>query len=208
MAAKSRKTSHRQSRSKRKTNVRDLRESFLIVCEGEKTEPAYFRSFDVLNANVYVVGAGCDPLDVVEKALELKEKAAEENPYNQVWAVFDRNSFPAERFNSAMERARNNRVQVAYSNEAFELWYVLHFEYLNTGISRQDYVRKLSRRLDNPYKKNSNGMYDALLPYQSQGIQNARKLLECYEQPCPERDNPSTTVHLLVEQLNRFLRGQ
>jgi hypothetical protein len=39
-----------------------------------------------------------------------------------------------------------------------------------------------------------------------QQIANARRLLGEYN-PCnPERDKPSTTVHLLVEQLLRFER--
>lgn len=206
MAARSRKAPHRQNRSKRKVEVRDLRESFLIVCEGEKTEPNYFRAFDVLNARVEVVGAGCDPLTVVERALELKQEA--EDPYDQVWAVFDRDSHPPGRFNRARELAENQGICVAYSNEAFELWYVLHFEYLNTAISRQDYIRKLSQYLGNSYAKNSRTMYELLLSRQPQGIRYAKKLLQSYNPQCPERDNPSTTVHLLVQELNRFLRGE
>lgn len=68
MAAKSRKPSRTYRRQGRTYDVRDERESFLIVCEGEKTEPNYFRSFDVLNAVVNVVGAGCDPFRVVDEA--------------------------------------------------------------------------------------------------------------------------------------------
>ncbi len=205
--AKSRKTQRRHHRrSGRTVNVRDVRQSFLIVCEGEKTEPYYFQSFDVINTVVKVVGAGCDPYCVVEKALENKKHA--EEPYDQVWVVFDRDTFPPERFNKALALAKNNDIQVAYSNEAFELWYVLHFEYLHTGISRQDYIKKLSQHLGNTYTKNTKALYDYLLPQQQQGIRNAEKLLQSYKPPCPEHDNPSTTVHLLVKQLNRFLRGQ
>lgn len=31
---------------------------FLIVCEGERTEPNYFKSFRITSANVIVVGTG------------------------------------------------------------------------------------------------------------------------------------------------------
>jgi hypothetical protein len=207
MGGKSRKTQRRHHRrSGRTANVREVRQSFLIVCEGEKTEPYYFRSFDVINTVVEVVGAGCDPYCVVEKALENKKKV--EEPYDQVWVVFDRDTFPPERFNTALALAKHNDIQVAYSNEAFELWYVLHFEYLHTGISRQDYMKKLDQHLGNPYAKNNKTLYDYLLRHQQQGIRNAEKLLQSYSPPRPEHDNPSTTVHLLVGQLNRFLRGQ
>ena len=30
-------------------------------------------------------------------------------------------------------------VEAAWTNEAFELWYLLHFNFYNTGISRKQY---------------------------------------------------------------------
>jgi hypothetical protein len=63
----------------------------------------------------------------------------------------------------------------------------------------------LTKLLGYEYKKNSEKIYEELESRQSDAIRNARKLLEQYEPPNPERDNPSTTVHLLVEQLNRFV---
>lgn len=33
----------------------------------------------------------------------------------------------------------------AWSNESFELWYYLHFQYLDTGISRSQYIEKIER---------------------------------------------------------------
>jgi hypothetical protein len=41
---------------------------------------------------------------------------------------------------------------------------------------------------------------------QSQAIKNSKRLLEQYNPPQPAIDNPSTTVHLLVEELNKFVR--
>ena len=93
---------------------------------------------------------------------------------------------------------------VAYSNEAFELWYVLHFEYLNSGISRQQYVSKLNRLLGKQYVKNDEEIYLLIFPRQKDAIRNADTLLKEYQTPNPACDNPSTTVHLLVQQLNRF----
>jgi len=37
-------------------------------------------------------------------------------------------------------------------------------------------------------------------------IQNAERLLKQYEPSNPAVDNPSTTVHLLVQQLQKFAR--
>lgn len=104
-----------------------------------------------------------------------------------------------------MARARG--FEVAYSNEAFELWYILHFEYLQSGISRNEYKKKLTKYLDVKYKKNDLTMYERLLSKQSKAVQNAKSLLMYYgADHNPEKDNPSTTVHLLVQQLNQYSR--
>ncbi len=207
MTKKRRTSKKRKSGSNytsRNVNTREVRQSFLIVCEGEQTEPNYFRSFDV-NASVRVVGSGDNTMGVVEKAIELRE----DEEYDQVWCVFDRDSFPPERFNSALAKAKNKNINVAYSNEAFELWYLLHFNYYDTAISRHDYQKMLTELLDGKYQKNSKTMYEELESRQPDAIRNAKTLLLKQNYPAnPAWDNPSTTVHLLVEQLNRFLRGK
>jgi len=47
-------------------------------------------------------------------------------------------------------------------------------------------------------------MYDELLSKQPAAIKNATKLLDEYFPRNPEADNPSTTVHRLVQELNSF----
>ncbi len=135
----------------RKVETRELRQIFLIICEGEKTEPNYFRSFRVSTnvKEIDVRGFGYNPSKLVEKAKELKA----EGDYDQVWCVFDRDDWPKQDFNNALANAKKEGFEVAYSNEAFELWYVLHFEFLNTGLPRKDYITKLDNRLKKKYKE-------------------------------------------------------
>ncbi|MEG3907527.1 RloB family protein [Microcoleus sp. w2-18bC1] len=192
--------------SPRKVDTREVKQRFLIVCEGSKTEPNYFRSFRVPKnvVEVDVHGLGEDPSRLVRSATDLKNKDGDD--YDQIWCVFDRDSFPLENFNNAISSARSQGFSVAYSNEAFELWYILHFEYLNTGIPRKDYIRKLSLLLGKKYEKNSETIYNELLDKQPNAIRNAEKLLTEYDPHVPAKDNPSTTVHLLVQELNRFIQ--
>ena len=201
------KSSRKSARGFHERNVdkRAVRECFLIVCEGQETEPNYFTSFKVPKDVITVIGTGTNTVNVVRKAIELRDRDREE--YDQTWCVFDRDDVSAERFNAALQLARDEGIEVAYSNEAFELWYLLHFCYYNSGNPRQDYINKLDHYLGHPYEKNSRTMYDELLPYQQTAIANATRLLAQYDPPCPEQDNPSTTVHLLVQELNRFLPG-
>jgi len=200
----SKRKSYSRGYSPRKVDTKEVRQRFLIVCEGEKTEPNYFRSFRVPKnvAEIDVKGVGENSSKLVNSAKDLKEQ----EDYDQLWCVFDRDSWTPEDFNNAIGNAKNQGFKVAYSNEAFELWYVLHFEFLNTGIPRSDYLQKLNLLLNQRYQKNSEKIYDELFEKQSIAIKNAINLLNQYDPHNPVRDNPSTTVHLLVQELNRFVK--
>jgi hypothetical protein len=47
-------------------------------------------------------------------------------------------------------------------------------------------------------------MYELLRPHQPIALRNAQKLLDEYQPANPAHDDPSTNVHLLVHELNRF----
>lgn len=148
MAAKRIKIDNASSKFRRQSQKREqkvIRCSVLIVCEGTKTEPNYFEAFaekqqGVIVYDIEVKGLGRGTKDVVEKAIDLKNK----NNYDRVWAVFDRDEFPAKDFNEAIAMGQKNSIEVAWSNEAFELWYLYHFQNVITGVSRKDYEEKIS----------------------------------------------------------------
>jgi len=181
----------------RRVDELPVRQRFLIVCEGEKTEPNYFQQFRAPSLVVKVEGLGMNTLSLVQKVIELQNL----DDYDQTWCVFDKDDFPGKDFTGAIILARKNGIKVAYSNQSFELWYVLHFCYMQNAITRYDYMRILDRELGIKYKKNSTTIYKKLLDKQKTAIQNAAILLDQYHPPKPAKDDPSTTVHKLVEQL-------
>ena len=178
----------------------------LIVCEGAKTEPKYFEGFRIKSARVKVVGYGGNTISVVEEAIRIRDSFG--NPFKFIWCVFDRDSFPKARFNAALSLAARNNISVAYSNEAFELWYLLHFNFYNTATSRDSYKHQLTQQLGRPYLKNDDNIYFDLLHLQGTAIRNAKRLIALYSPSSPYEDNPSTTVFKLVEQLIVVARKQ
>ncbi len=198
----------RSKRSKasfhRKLNTLEERKRFLIVCEGTKTEPNYFKAFPTNTevVSVEVEGTGYNTVSLVDRAL----RSSGNGGYDEVWCVFDKDSFSPELVNRAIELANSNDIKVAFSNEAFELWYLMHFHYYDSAITRQDYIDKLTNLLGTPYRKNSPDMYDILEGRMEDAIRRSQRLLESYRPRRPAYDNPSTTVHLLVEKLRRFGR--
>ncbi len=189
----------------RRVDVTPARTRFLIICEGERTEPGYFKCFPVPSKDIVIIGEGYNTLSLVERAEELLQEHGSDEYTDQVWCVFDKDDFPAEDFNNAIEKAKNYGFHVAYSNQAFELWYLLHFGYYDAALHRDQYITKLTDKLGKKYEKNSAGMYETLLDMQPQAIRHAQRLYGMHTSS-PANDNPSTTVFLLVEELNKYLK--
>jgi len=193
---------------RRPINVIPVRQSFLIVCGG-KTEQNYFEGFrqaeQMTTVRIRTHLVGRDPTEVVVAARQRQLEAQQrDEPYDQVWCVFDRDEFPGRDFNEAIAQAKKYGVEVAYSNEAFELWYLLHFGFTDAAIDRREYCRRLDGLLGHEYSKVSTTMYAELEPQMQDAIANAGQLLARYN-PCnPAADRPSTRVHLLVEQLLKY----
>lgn len=215
-----RKRLERQER-KRRVGVRPIRQYFLIVCEGEKTEPLYFEAFKadlpkgvLQNTTLEIEGEGKNTLSLIQEIQKIRARRERVmgRLYDQVWAVFDRDSFPAQNFNNAIFKARNAVPEIfcAWSNEAFELWYLLHFEFYQDAASRRDYQARLeqviSQRTGKPfqYRKNDPGMYALLKVHGNveQAIRWAMELERRHEGENFADHNPCTQLYRLVEMLN------
>ena len=62
---------------KRREAFKEARKSILIVCEGEETEPIYFKALKrrlrLIMVDVEIVGEGAAPITVVNSAIQLRE---------------------------------------------------------------------------------------------------------------------------------------
>ena len=142
--------------------------TILIVCEGENTEPSYFRQFKLASAIIKPVGEGYNTISLVKRAIELSKI----KPYDQVWCVFDADPKPdnpkqTQNFNNAIKLANKHKFGVAYSNQAFEYWIILHFnDHQGGAMNRSDYNTKINNLLK-PYRltyegKNSKDITDEI----------------------------------------------
>lgn len=192
-----------------KSKERSFAKAILIVCEGTETEPNYFNSFKVKSARVVAFGCAMNTISLVEHAKKIYDDAKKQKEiFDDVWCVFDKDDFGAGNFNDAIAKSAKFNFNATYSNESFELWFLLHFFYHNTAVPRKDYVSRLGNKLEelygSRYEKSDETLYEKLLPYQNDAIRNSKKLLSNYPAYNPSNNNPSTNVHLLVEELNKF----
>lgn len=210
MAARRKGTNPRIERKlTRVSGVREVKQTFLIICEGVNTEPDYFNAFRLTSAHVKAVGHGMGTLALVQKAILIKEEERRKGrTYNQNWVVFDKDDFPEKDFNAAILLAQQNDFEVAYSNQAFEFWFLLHFNLYQGFLHRSQYEKMLNDLLGFPYAKKagvSTKMYNILLPKQQKAIQYAKIVMKQFNGNNPVLEESSTTVYRLVEELIRFL---
>lgn len=204
----------RYARQAQKRKRRQIVCKILIVCEGTKTEPNYFNAFLSYNRgtvvyDIDVKGLGDNTLNVVDNAIELKNKGE----YDRVWAVFDKDSFSNDKFNSAIIKAESNNVCCAWSNEAFELWYLYHFVNRTTGMNREEYKVAISNAVNNSpkyklkkmyvYDKGAKDNYRIMTTYGSMddAIKYAEAGSKIYTDKRYATHNPCTMVFKLVRQL-------
>ena len=89
---------------------------------------------------------------------------------------------------------------------------MLHFDYMQSDISRGEYFPKLNQRLrqlqKGDYKKNRNDMFEILRPKMDIAIANAKRLYNEKQGLTPTEAAPCTTVFQLIETLLPYIKEE
>lgn len=213
---------------------------YLIVSEGKETETNYFEGIqrrinskygnriDVKKAiHLDIFGTGRNTNDLVnhvEDFIYQVDKLANRSiiPYRHIWVIFDKDDFTDGQFNSAIEQANKNGYKVGWSNESVELWFLLHFEYLNSGISREQYNEKLTNHFRekhvfqkyklkrNKYDKNIDEIFEILYEFGDldKAIDRSNKLFNEFKAQginSPAKMKPANTIYKLVLELKDYI---
>jgi hypothetical protein len=185
--------------------------TLLIICQGQKTEPNYFKAFKekVKDHGIEIITKSTDPLNMVKYAQKIKSDKNKSGfrEYSEIWVVFDKDQTEDDRFNQAINTAAKNRIHTAFSNTCFELWFLLHFEYMDNPINdNKDLFGKLTKHLNKKYQKTGEDIYQKIKKSEKKAINRAEKLESLHKNKCGNYAdfNPCTTVHKLVKRLNEF----
>ena len=138
---------------RRRGPTREQTPFILLFCEGKNTEPAYFDALvlwlKLRSVRVLPIGDQGFQRSVVENAIKQKD-SYRLYPDDPVWCVFDADPKPDQKsnFNEAIALAEANGLRVAWSNQAFEYWLLLHFQdHTGGAMPRADYHDALKRHL-------------------------------------------------------------
>lgn len=205
---------------------------YLIYCEGKNTEPSYFKKFKLTSVDIDSFGEGKNTLSLVERAKQHADEAQNKNKkYDKIWCVFDADPKPdnpnqLKNFNAAVVKAKKYGFEVAYSNQAFEYWLLLHFaDHQGGSMDRSLYGDALSIHLNKlginyDYKGNkliNSDFFEALMTVIKKdklgveftrcdiAISRAEKIYKRHDHRNPGKEESSTTVFLLVNELKKFI---
>ena len=156
----------------------------------------------------------------VRERLKMKEKI------DHVWIFYDKDSFPKDNFDNAnqMINEKNDSKEKnidgfnyeektsiswhsCWSNEAFELWLYLYFNYQEAALNRDQYIDKINRihqlkKIGFNYEKNKEHIHQIFTNNGgsiNKAIRNAKKLTK------NGLNNPSTGVFLFGEYFEKYM---
>ena len=198
---------------------------YYIFCEGQQTEPLYFEGFKKLIEEnpvykdmvlIEIEPCQAETMRVIGKAEEYVK--ANDVRKGQVWCLYDKDSFPPERFNGVVERIdtlnkENSELQyhAGWSNECIEFWFMLHFAYYTSNNHRAEYIAFLNDKFRElgigKYQKNMKDIFDILLNKGNPklAIRYAKRIIKENEGKTPTEIAPGTKVYELVEELAKYL---
>jgi hypothetical protein len=219
--------------------------TFNIFCEGKNSEPIYFKWFETPKIKIITHGDQKSMCKNVNKTITkcLKDgilKKTENGKYElyeegmEIWCAFDRdkgaNGISIDEgnvdFASAMTIAENSPLKIAWSNDSFDLWILLHIEdvvnELEQAKNRTYYFEKLTtyfKEHPNPNELLQRALIHNKFSYEQDikikqiilpeiiskttiAIQRAKHLFELHKNENDfAKKMPCTTVFQLIERL-------
>ena len=209
------------NRSRNKVATKKLAPpNYLIICEGKETEPNYFNGLKqkinekfedkirIIVPSIKVKGTGLNTESLVKYAKQYINQSPK--VYGQVWVVFDKDDYTDEKFNNAIKL---NEYNSAWSNPNFEIWLLSHFKKIDIPLSKNDALKELKKQFQNSnlgkYSKNDKEIFEKITKDNrlETAIKNSKEIYEQLKSISSEASkNPCTTVFMLVEDLNEYLK--
>lgn len=198
-------------------------EYHLILCEGEKTEPNYFKEIKNRKGQKYRGEKISVEIEHTKKGrLELLDLAQEKVKkskikYSHVWLVYDKDDFGKDDFDNTvfkiteLNKNSDTEYHALWSNECIEVWFLLHFIDLKVDPTRKYYIKKLNENfkknhIKGKYIKNDPQIYNKLEPFQDVAIKHAEKIIEENKEKAPSSISPATTVYEIIKKLGVYLK--
>jgi RloB-like protein len=212
------------ARQEKKENLHESYPRILIVSEGSKTEPLYFRNLCAefrLPATKIIVKpceSGTAPIQVVKYAIELfkngdAKKGIRPKSFDQIYAVFDRDDH--ESYHDALQIAASNNGKLSNDEKqripfkaiasvpSFELWLLLHYQEVQAPLHRNEVMSRLKKYIPN-YTKGYDDAFEITWQHSCIAKERAERLAARFT--AKDEPKPFTAIFELVKVLSAIRR--
>ncbi len=140
----------RGTSQRRRRPARATRKRILVVTEGTRTEPQYVERLDAYfrhrgsTAVVKSVGVGKDPLKVVERCIQLRDRAANtEASFDSCVCLVDVDQHSSLEYACAL--AQSESIYLLVSNLKFEVWLRWHAERSASALTSAQLDQRIAK---------------------------------------------------------------
>jgi len=198
---------------------RQPRELILVVTEGAKTEPLYFkllkRELRAANVEVQVSHStdGSDPLSVVRYAIDAVQR---NRSIDECYCIIDRDEHTT--FDEAVRMAqdygsgsRRRKLKLIVSDPCFEYWLLLHYKMTCAPIKREgvrspgDCASRLLKEYVPAYDKADVNIIATFLPLTDVALRNADLVAQSHTET--GASDPRTDVQTVVRRFREYTRS-
>ena len=190
------------ARKAKQPRGKKMNPTFFVFCEG-KTEAAYV---DLLRRNFRVpveIIARVSDSNISQPYIDRCRRDRFTTPEDKTFLMFDLD------VPGMLEHLKKiKEATLLLSNPCIEYWFLLHYNLFQGPMHRNRYAEKLSGLLGMPYSKEAgfaSQLFRVLAGKQDQAIRNAKAIMRQMGNVPPAQAESSTTVHLLVEELNKYI---
>ena len=196
---------------KRTNNQRKFNKTIFILCQGEVTEVQYFKCVSEQIRFIKKVALtiksyhNSNALQFIKYAI--RNYKDDIISYDEFWVVFDKDETSNDDFNKAVNLAKKCKLKVAYSNQAFEVWLIHHFQEFYSGLDRNNYKATLNKLLKFDYgkeEKTARRVAATLFPKIEDAIKNSENSYNKIDKTTPANEESSTTVFKLAKSILNY----
>lgn len=129
--------------ARRKSQGKSLKPVIIIFTEGD-TEKKYFDKLcqkyksKIAVKSIKTRKQGLSIVEEANKLLNNKKSDVYNLKSDSVYIVFDKDDLDEFNFDRALKKAEEYQFKIGFSNEAFEVWLLSHFEPVNKKMSRTE----------------------------------------------------------------------
>ncbi|WP_066505937.1 RloB family protein [Abyssisolibacter fermentans] len=198
--------------------LKSMKKRFILYFEGQKTEASYFEGLAKNKKHIGVSNlitievlkrspddGSSSPNHLIEYYLEYINESSDElylEDLDELWMIFDKDRWPEAHISYAINGAKENNINIGFTNPCFEFWLLLHFDEIHE-IDKKKLLK--NKRVSNRHSYASFELSQILQKHGYSGFDKASVEFEAYIDRIDKAIKNETFYAQTIEDINNEL---